>query len=381
MKINKIAVLTSGIFPFQIGGIQKHSYFLVKYFAHNKIRVDVYTTSFQKTELNTLFTKEELNYINFNRISFPNVRVFPGHYIYASYLFSKAIFKEVSKKVYTTIYAQGFTAWYFLKKNPFQRNIVSNLHGLEMFQAKINIKNRLEHLLLQIPAKKIIKYSHRQVSLGGKLTNILLENGAEESSVIVLPNGIDSSWIQEDKNIKKMSSESPLRLIFIGRSERRKGIEEFQEVIKQTITSLKYEVEFIGPIAIEKQLHHQNVLYSGLITDGALIKEKLVAADILVCPSYAEGMPTVILEAMACGCAIIATDVGANETMVSNDNGWLIRGDIENGLRKAISEAVALKEMDLLLKKQNSIRRVKDNFTWGEVIKKTLNNLYVEENT
>ena len=38
----KIALLTDGLFPDSIGGIQKHSHLLVKYFSKNNIYVDVY---------------------------------------------------------------------------------------------------------------------------------------------------------------------------------------------------------------------------------------------------------------------------------------------------------------------------------------------------
>ena len=44
----------------------------------------------------------------------------------------------------------------------------------------------------------------------------------------------------------------------------------------------------------------------------------------MVCPSYSEGMPNVILEAMARGLAIIATDVGAIAEMVDSTNGILM---------------------------------------------------------
>jgi glycosyltransferase involved in cell wall biosynthesis len=373
----KIALLTSGIFPFQIGGIQKHSYYLAKYFAANKITVAVYTTTFQATELKELYTEDELAYIHFIEIPFPNVNKLPGHYIYASYLFSKAIYKEVSNKEYTHIYAQGFTAWCFLKKNPFQKNILTNLHGLEMFQTKINFKNKLEHFLLKIPAKLIIRNSYRQVSLGGKLTHVLYDNGAKENTVVVLPNGIDSSWVQDEKSIDSTNLDTPLKLIFIGRYERRKGIEEFQEVIQNTIDTLGYQVEFIGPIPIEKQVKNKNSLYAGMIKDSTVIKEKLIAADILVCPSYSEGMPTVILEAMACGCAIIATDVGATNTMVNDDNGWLIQGDIVSGLMKSLKKAVNATNKEMKLKKKCSLDKVKSNFTWGEVIDKTIKALEI----
>ena len=49
------------------------------------------------------------------------------------------------------------------------------------------------------------------------------------------------------------------------------------------------------------------------------------SCDILLCPSYSEGMPNVILEAMSRGLAIIATNVGAIRLLVSEDNGVLLQ--------------------------------------------------------
>ncbi|MCH8748772.1 glycosyltransferase family 4 protein [Patescibacteria group bacterium] len=51
----------------------------------------------------------------------------------------------------------------------------------------------------------------------------------------------------------------------------------------------------------------------------------LKATDIFVNPSYTEGLPTAVLEAAACGCAIIATNVGGTpEIIVDNHSGLLV---------------------------------------------------------
>ena len=99
--------------------------------------------------------------------------------------------------------------------------------------------------------------------------------------------------------------------------------------------------------------------------------------DILICPSYSEGMPTVILEAMARGCAIIATNVGANCTMIDNSNGWLIDGDIKSGLKSSLVEALSLPKNKLLNMKKESVNIVSKNFMWEKVIEKTIKKISI----
>jgi len=87
-----------------------------------------------------------------------------------------------------------------------------------------------------------------------------------------------------------------------------------------------------------------------------------------VSPSYSEGMPTVILEAMACGNAIIATNVGSNSTMVSNANGWLIEDDIKKALKVSMINAMTLSKDKHLALKRKSLEIVSDNFVWDKVV-------------
>ncbi|WP_417860053.1 glycosyltransferase family 4 protein [Winogradskyella sediminis] len=370
----KIALLTNGIFPFEVGGMQKHSCALAKHFAKNKINVDVYHFKKEKNkaiDLNLYFSNDELREINFIEIEFPVYKFFVGHYIYSSYRYSKNIFDILKDKDYDFVYSQGFTSWFSLRKETFKSNLVTNLHGLEMFQTSINFKNKLEQFLLKIPANEIIKKSRYNVSLGGKLTSILYANGASENSVIELPNAIDRSWLIEENKIFQ-SENKALHLLFVGRYERRKGIEEFKDVIQRTIDKSNYKVTFIGPIPEHQKISHPRVTYRGLVSDTTILKKEFLNADVLVCPSYSEGMPTVILEAMASGCAIIATDVGAVETMVNEDNGWLIMGDITTGLEKSIHEALRMGATALYDKKRVSLNRVKSNFTWEQVVNNTI---------
>jgi len=362
----KIALLTDAIFPNVIGGIQKHSYLLVKYLVKQNCNVDLYHSKINKAlDLTDYFTDNELSKINFIDFEYPNFIMFPGHYIYSSYKLSKLYFKKIKNKNYNLIYAQGFTGWYTLIMEPFKANLITNLHGLEMLQHKINFKESLKQYLLKIPAKFIIRNSNKQISLGGKLTHILEKKYAKAGSIVVIPNAIEQNWLI-DKVVNTNSDK--LKFVFIGRYERRKGVEELTEVIKELVNTHDFEFHFIGPIPDIKKINIEKIIYHGLVKDQNRIKSILINSDVLVSPSYSEGMPTVILEAMACGNAIIATNVGANSTMVSKANGWLIEDDIKKGLKVSMINAMTLSKDKHLALKRKSLEIVSNNFVWDKVV-------------
>ena len=368
----KIALLTDGLFPDSIGGVQKHSHLLAKYFSKNNIHIDVFYVR-ENLDFFSIDKKEyNLDYLSLLEFKMPSTLYFPGHYLYNAYRLSKLYYQKLKLKSYDFIYAQGFTSWYLLKKQPFKHNLISNLHGLEMYQFANNKIEYLKKLILKIPSNTIIKKSRYTVSLGGKLESILLKNGANRQSIFKLPNAIESSWI-----IKKLSNErlDKLKFVFIGRYEKRKGLDEILKIVKKLVTIFDFEFHFIGEIPKDKQIQNDNFFYHGIIKNPELIKKTLILSDILVCPSYSEGMPTVILEAMACGCAIIATNVGAVSTMVSDENGWLIdNSNIEKHLEKAMTISIN-EEKKLFNKKLNSLKKVKNEFTWDIIIQKTIDTI------
>lgn len=364
----KIALITDGIWPYVIGGMQKHSYYLCKYFAKNKIKVLLIHSASQTTEEITnlsCFSPEEKKYIQSVFIVKPPVKRFPGHYIYQNWLYSKKIY-EVLHGIPDVdfIIAKGMTAWYFLlKKTKVSPPVAINIHGYEFMQKKAGFKMWMEAMLLRFPLTQINRKADYVFSYGGNITDYIKRLGIPERKIIEIPAAVETEWMNEHNN----QVNSIRQFLFIGRYERRKGIEEINSVIKKLSETHKFSFSFVGPIPKDKQLSIPGVVYHGTIRKKEDLKAILGQSDILVCPSYSEGMPNVILEGMANGCAVIATDVGAVSLLVNEKTGWLIPVADSRALENAIITAIHCEDQLLIDKKKCSYQWVATKFMWPVV--------------
>ena len=71
------------------------------------------------------------------------------------------------------------------------------------------------------------------------------------------------------------------------------------------------------------------------------VAEWMRAADLLCLPSYSEGCPNVVIEAIACGCPVVATDVGGTSEIVGQESSILVRPRdsevVAEGLRNGLA--------------------------------------------
>ncbi len=366
----RILILTDGIFPFAMGGMQKHSTFLAKYLSENNCTIDIAHCVYQNTKLPS---KTELEQVLGHQVhsilslSFPKSFKFPGHYLLNSYRYSKQLFRFYSNKwlEYDLIYAQGFTSWYFLKqKAKLKPPVYVNLHGLEMYQASFSLKEKIQKFLLRIPSNFILSKADFVQSLGGKLNDIL-EKRLNSSKVIERGIGIGDFWSYDfQKNQNNI-----LNFVFVGRNEYRKGLHILNEVLNSSKMNFKdFVFHFIGPIPENQQLKGEKYVFHGSINDEQKIKNILLTCDVLVLPSLSEGMPTVILEAMACSCGIIATNVGAVKSLVGSDNGIVIDAASKNQLSEALIKTLNMTQQEIEALKWSSHQKV-NAFLWGNQIK------------
>ncbi len=372
----KILLITDGVFPFVVGGMQKHSHYLAKFLSlrGNKITL-VHCVPFgkaipERTEVLKELGLPENNDLEVLGFHFPRPGIVSGHYLKESYNYSKIVYDKLRDRLseFDFIYAKGFAAWHLLheksrgKKMP---PVAVKFHGYEMYQPPASFKSRIEHWMLRGPVKWNNRAADFIFSYGGKITEIIEQQlKIDRNRIIEIPTGIESGWCTENKPTK---ANEIITFLFIGRFERRKGVEELNEALKLLRTRKDLRFEFIGPIPPAKRIIADNISYYGSITDKSEIQKIMDQCQVLVVPSHSEGMPNVIMEGMARGLAILATDVGAVNTIVDNSNGWLIQPGSVEAIQSGLEKILAEDPERIFQRQLASVQRIKDFFTWERV--------------
>jgi glycosyltransferase involved in cell wall biosynthesis len=149
------------------------------------------------------------------------------------------------------------------------------------------------------------------------------------------------------RNELELSGDAPV-VTFMGRLSVQKGVDHFLAAagnVLQTGQDVAFVVAGDGPqrAILEAQSADlgldQNVRFLGYRSDSASV---LRASDIVVLPSRAEGLPVVLLEALAVGCPVIATRVGGIPDLVRHGHtGLLIQPNAPQQLSAAMQRLLS----------------------------------------
>lgn len=320
-----------------------------------------------------IFSEEENRNIESIVIPFPESDSLPGHYLRASHKYSSLIYERLKARLseFDFIYTKGFSGWRLIEeklKSPEGLPPIGvKFHGYEMFQKQADFISWLKSLLLRKPVKWINRHADYVFSYGSGITNIIKSLGVKTERIIEIPAGIESEWISAfDLNV----SEPPV-FVYLGRYERRKGIEELNSVLNEISADGKeMQFRFIGPFAKDQKLKSENFIYYGTVTDNDRIRQILDQADFIVCPSWSEGMPNVIMEGMSRGLAVIASEVGAVPLLVGSDNGYLVKPGDKPSLKDAILKALLSDKQTILKMKFASRNKIKDHFQYEIILER-----------
>lgn len=111
-----------------------------------------------------------------------------------------------------------------------------------------------------------------------------------------------------------------------------------------------------------------NVVLTGF-QKGQSLQELFSCAGLFILPSYHEGLPIVLLEAMSYRLSCIVSDIPANREVDLGHDRYFAPGDIE-GIAAKIREFIE-KPLDAK-ERESQIEYIRENFDWEKIAEKTL---------
>lgn len=167
---------------------------------------------------------------------------------------------------------------------------------------------------------KVLKYADVSITMNLPSYITLINNGY--SNAVNIPNPISDDTILEINTLVGKYARRPRRIIYVGHVYREKGVWELVQACSH-INDI--ELRIIGRVSDSDkcellQLAGTNAeswcKFVGEVSHSDVLKE-FVQAEMLAFPSYSEGFPNVILEAMASGCPIASSNVGSIPEMLN----------------------------------------------------------------
>lgn len=363
--MRRINLVTDGISPHVIGGMQRHSKNLLEVLLRLGVEVHLIHPRVSKVDEGDIrrSIESESNKLQITLVDWPRRSFLPGGYVLENWLYSRKccqVVNEDPKFREAPVIAKGFTGLKMVKRH----RVWINLHGYEMFQRQFSLRGWLGSLWLRLPVRFLHAHCEGYFSYGKGITQICRDSNLDRNNHFEISGGVDASWLSS-LSLRKQGDNDIRKFVFVGRNERRKALLEIKAAWKQ-LPKTTNRLLLIGPHDSNEWTTMENVDFLGEIKDTRELMTVLDHCDVLICPSYSEGMPNVIMEAMARGLAIIATDVGAVSTLVDDENGILLEKVSVGGLIDAFNFFNAMSQLDLELKQEKSLLKMQ-SFTWDSL--------------
>lgn len=203
------------------------------------------------------------------------------------------------------------------------------------------------------------------ISISRQMTEDLLTLGIHRNKIEYLPNGIDTTLFtpqgQKESNL----------LLFVGRIDANKGLHVLMKSLRYLEKSVrlaiigpaswdrKYYLDVIESIQKETQKGKHEIVYLGSM-DQLDIVGWYQKASVFVLPSFGEGFPVTILEALSCETPAIASSVGGIPEVVKDyENGILTAPNDPVGLARAIQYLLENQEVRTKLGREGRKRVIK----------------------
>ncbi|MDP2218008.1 MAG: glycosyltransferase family 4 protein [Methanolobus sp.] len=366
MKILQIAAL----YPPHVGGIENHVYQLSNYLSKRGHEVTVYTS----TSLNSI-KYDICNGVKIHRfesiLSPLNNQIVP-----------EILFRLLKNNNFDVIHAHGHlqmtTNFAAISRLKTKLPLVITSHGTVLYD---DWKEHLNIIYKETVGKWTLLSANCVIALSPSQATILKEYGIK--NIKVIPNGITIDQINEKIDCSEFKTlfglENKTIILYVGSLIPRKGVEYLVDAMKEIKEDsilvvvgdvLKGNQDYKDKLLeIMQSQNIQNIVFTGRI-DSTLLNQAYGAADIFVLPSLSEGLPTVLLEAMAYKKAIIASDIPGNSDLIKNHyTGILVEPRSSKKIAEEIKNLIH-KHGEREILGVNAYNAVTTEYVWDSIVEK-----------
>ncbi len=250
------------------------------------------------------------------------------------------------------------------------------IHG---WQEKISKK--FENIIFKNYFKKRFEMADAIVVLANQFKDKLLALGVSPHKIYVSSTMVESEkYLPEDKKFS-----SPYKVLFCAYMIKEKGPYELLNAVPFVLE--KYNDTSFIFVGVGKELEklkrktkemgiEKNVIFTGYKTGNEKI-EFFKKAHIFVLPSYREGFPTVILEAMSAGAVLVYNPVGGLiDTLTDGKNGYKLKSILPDPNEIAEKIIRLMDNQEIMIKmSENNINEAKQKYDTKILIEK-IENIY-----
>ncbi len=227
-----------------------------------------------------------------------------------------------------------------------------------------------------------VKYANEVICINGNIAEDIKKKYGRDSYVI--PNGVDiPSRIDTDETLTRYGLQKQKYILSVGRFVPEKGFHDLIEAFNKLQTNSQnsqvegwklvivgdadHEDEYSRNLKVQAEKNY-NIILTGFLK-GEPLQELYTHAGLFVLPSYYEGLPIVLLEAMSYGLSCIASDIAANRNIALDNERFFTAGDVDQ-ISERIGEFISRirKEEE----RENQVKFLIENYNWDKIAKETL---------
>ncbi len=196
----------------------------------------------------------------------------------------------------------------------------------------------------------ILRRSRRVIAVSSSVAAHLRRLRVDEARIDVVPNGVDHGRFHPPAAGRPPAGAGrPPTVVFVGRLVANKGPGLFVEALGTLAAAgLEFTADVVGDGPLRARLEAQvaRLGLTGVVSfcgEVADVADRLREADVMVRPSLTEGLPLTVLEAMASGACVLASDIPGNAELVEpGESGLLFRpgdaGDLARQLKALMAD-------------------------------------------